>query len=204
MKPKIPIILLGVYLVAFVICAIAPYDRAVWVAENAPIVILVGVLAWIYRHHKYTPLSCVLMFCLIVLHTIGGHYTFERVPFGWVTDTFGFSRNHYDRVCHFTVGFYAYPLAELLLVKKQVNARWVLFAFPLCAIIAVAGAYEVFEWIYSITAEDAAGTAVLGSQGDMWDAQKDILADTLGALFALGLFAVIWRGRLENPDAPGS
>jgi len=128
------------------------------------------------------------MAVFITLHTIGGHYTFERVPFDWFTDTFGFERNHYDRIAHFSVGFYAYPIAEILFRNKLVNSSWVLYLFPLFSIISVAGVYELFEWQYAISADAEAGIAVLGSQGDIWDAQKDILADTLGALLSLLIF----------------
>jgi putative membrane protein len=126
------------------------------------------------------------------------------VPFGWVTDFFGFSRNHYDRMAHFTVGFYAYPLAELLLRKRLVASRFVLIMFPICFILAVAGVYEIFEWRYAVSADPTAGAAVLGSQGDVWDAQKDILADGLGAIVAIMIFyGIHFRtiGCLADPAA---
>ncbi len=128
------------------------------------------------------------MTVFIILHTIGGHYTFERVPFGMVSELFGFERNHYDRVAHFSVGFYAYPIAEYLLRRRLVHSCWIILLFPVFAIATVAGVYEIFEWQYALNSDPAAGIAVLGSQGDIWDAQKDILADTLGALLAIGLF----------------
>jgi putative membrane protein len=152
--------------------------------------LLVGVIAWVQRFHSFSKLSYGMMFFLMALHTIGGHYTFSRVPFDFVTDTFGFERNHFDRVAHFTVGFYAYPLAEILQRRKLVNTRWLLYLFPIFSIVSLAAAYEVFEWRYALTAEPDAGLAVLGSQGDIWDAQKDMLADALGAVFAVGVFAL--------------
>lgn len=179
------------YLVVFLICAISPYDRAVWWAENLPIVILVGAIVFVSRFHLFSPLSYLLMAVLVILHTIGGHYTFERVPFDFVTDLFGFSRNHYDRMAHFTVGFYAYPIAEFLAAKQLVRSRTVLILFPVFAILSLAAAYEIFEWQYALLAEGDAGTAVLGSQGDVWDAQNDMLADGLGAVFAILLFVVV-------------
>jgi putative membrane protein len=194
-KSTLPLVLLGVYVVLFAVCAVSPFDRAVWWAENLPIMLLVLALVVIHRFHRFSPLCYVLMSCLIIMHTIGGHYTFERVPFGFVTDLFGFSRNHYDRVAHFTVGFYAYPIAELLLKRRLVATRWVLFLFPVFAIFTVAGIYEIFEWLYALSADQSSGTAVLGSQGDMWDAQKDMLADGLGALFATALFALVYRNK---------
>ncbi|MBJ75739.1 MAG: hypothetical protein CMJ98_01850, partial [Planctomycetes bacterium] len=114
----------GAYLVLFALCALNPYDRSVWWAENLPIMLLVGVIAWVQRVHSFSKLSYGMMFFLMALHTVGGHYTFSRVPFDFVTETFGFERNHFDRVAHFTVGFYAYPLAEIIQRRKLVNTRW--------------------------------------------------------------------------------
>ena len=48
--------------------------------------------------------------------------------------------------------------------------------------------YELIEWIYAASAAPEAGMAYLGSQGDIWDAQKDMLADTLVAIVATTLF----------------
>jgi len=191
----IPKILLGLYLLLFIALGIAPYDRAVWVAENLPIVAIVALLVIIYRKQRFSDLAYVLMACLIFLHTIGGHFTFERVPFDFVSDLFGFERNHYDRIAHFTVGFYAFPCAELLLRRRLVNSKTILALFPVFFIVTVAAGYELFEWWYAVHADPAAGIAVLGSQGDIWDAQKDMLADSLGALAATGLFfAMHWKG----------
>ncbi|HIA04175.1 MAG TPA: DUF2238 domain-containing protein [Myxococcales bacterium] len=188
-----PRLFFGAYLLLFTVCAVSPFDRAVWWAENLPIVLLVAIIALVQRHHRFSSFSFGMMFCLLVLHTIGGHFTFAMVPFDWVTDTFGFQRNHYDRIAHFTVGFYAFPLAEIIHQRALVNTKWILYLFPVFAIVTLAGAYEVFEWQYAVLGDPQAGLAVLGSQGDIWDAQKDILADTLGAVFAVGCFAVFAR-----------
>jgi putative membrane protein len=192
----VPAVLLAIYLVMFAALGVAPYDRAVWIAENLPIMAIVLLLVTTYRRFRFSDGAYLLMACLVFLHTIGGHFTFERVPFDWVTDLFGFQRNHYDRMAHFTVGFYAFPCAELLLRRKLVSSRWVLLLFPIFFIVTVAAGYELFEWQYAVHAYPTAGIAVLGSQGDIWDAQKDMLADTLGALFATGLFTVVYRRSL--------
>lgn len=199
---RLPVILLGVYLAVFAVCAVSPYDRTVWLAENLPIVLLVALMAWVHRqHHAFSAPALLLATVLPVLHTIGGHYTFERVPFGWVSDLFGFERNHYDRLAHFSVGFYAYALAEGLEVKALVRGRGLAMGMAVTAILALAGAYEIFEWLYALSADPAAGIAVLGSQGDVWDAQKDMLADTLGALAAVLIYAVL--ARRQAPGVTG-
>lgn len=183
------------YLLLFAWAAVEPYDRLTWWAENLPIVGIVAALAALYlRGVRFSVLAYLLMAALICLHTIGGHYTFERVPFGLVTETFGFERNHYDRMAHFTVGFYAYAIAEFLARRGLVRGRAVLFLFPVFAIAFVAMGYELIEWQFAVhSGNPEAGAAFLGSQGDVWDAQKDMLADTLGAVFATALFFAVER-----------
>lgn len=184
--------LTGIYLVLCVLLAIHPVDRTTWFVENLTMWIIVGTL-WIlwYRGIQFSPLAYGLMFVLIYLHTIGGHYTFANVPFDWVTDFLGFERNHYDRVAHFTVGFYAFAIAEWLSTKQLVTSRFLLFTYPVFAIATIAMSYELIEWVYAATANPEAGMAYLGSQGDIWDAQKDMLADTLGAIAATTLFFLL-------------
>lgn len=198
MNNKIPYFLLLVYLGLFTICAIEPYDRSVWWAENVPVMVIVALLVMYWKHYRFSDTSYMLMSVFLLLHTIGGHYTFELVPFDFATNLFGFERNHYDRMAHFSVGFYAYPIAELLLVKGLVRSKPVLYLFPVFAIVTVAGAYEIIEWWYAVFADEAAGIAVLGSQGDIWDAQKDMLADTLGAVFVMALFLRMYREQLTE------
>ncbi len=178
--------LLAFYGVLFFVLAINPIDRATWVVENFTVWIILAVLIGMYmRGLVFSKTAYVLMFILIYLHTIGGHYTFALVPFDWFTDMFGFERNHFDRIAHFSVGFYAYAMAELLVRYRATTSRFILFTYPVFAIATIAMSYELIEWIYAALANPEAGIAYLGSQGDIWDAQKDMLADTLGAIVAM-------------------
>jgi putative membrane protein len=176
------------YLVVFIICAINPYDREVWFAENLPIVLVVFGVYLISRKFEFSNTSYIFMAILPVLHTIGGHYTFELVPFDFITNLFEFERNHYDRIAHFSVGLYAYAICEYLTKNKLVKNYSIAILFAIFAIFTTASVYEIIEWWYAISADESAGIAVLGSQGDIWDAQKDMLADGLGAIFASLMF----------------
>ena len=197
-RSRVPEILLAAYLVFFTVCAIRPYDREVWFAENLPIVLIVAALAATAPRFRFSNSAYVMMAVLVFLHTIGGHFTFERVPFGWVSELFGFERNHYDRMAHFSVGFYAFAAAEILDRRQLVTAKWMLFVVPVMAIFTVASVYEIIEWLFAVSSDPSAGASFLGSQGDIWDAQKDMLADGLGAVFAAALYLVIRRpGGLE-------
>jgi putative membrane protein len=188
MKSKVPVILLCLYLGWFALLAISPYDRVNWFFENLGIVLIVGFLALTQRRFRFSNTAYLLMSVLVFLHTLGGHYTFERVPFGFVTSLFGFSRNHFDRVAHFSVGFYAYPVAEFVWRRNLTRSKTLTVLFGIFAILAFSALYEIIEWLYAASADAAAGAAFLGSQGDIWDAQKDMLADGLGAAAAAAFF----------------
>ncbi|UOQ72337.1 DUF2238 domain-containing protein [Hymenobacter cellulosilyticus] len=187
------------YIILFAVLAINPAERGTWVAENLPIVAIAAALVVLYmRGIRFSNLAYLLMSVLLFMHTIGGHYTFEKVPFDWFNNLFGFKRNMYDRVAHVSVGFYAFAILELLDRYQVIRNRAVAYLFPLCVIGTVAMAYELIEWVYAETAGGDAGAAFLGSQGDIWDAQKDMLADTSGAIFALLLYWL--RNKLAAPS----
>ena len=186
------LVLLSLYGVLFLGLAFNPVDRTTWLVENLTVWIIVGILVGLYRKGiVFSALGYVLMFVLIYLHTIGGHYTFALVPFDWFSDFFGFERNHYDRIAHFSVGFYAYAIIELMVRNKVTTSRFILYTYPVLAIATIAMSYELIEWVYAALANPEAGIAYLGSQGDIWDAQKDMLADTLGAIVAVVLYCLV-------------
>jgi putative membrane protein len=192
MARAFPAFLLAAYLLLFIALGIKPHDRAVWWAENIPIFAIALLLTVLYlRGLVLSHTAYALMSVLLFLHTIGGYYTFERVPFDWFTHAFGFKRNHYDRIAHFSVGFYAYGIAEALELRSLVTRRWVGALLGVCAIGTIAALYEIIEWIYAALAGGSAGAAFLGSQGDIWDAQKDMLADILGALLAAAIYLLV-------------
>lgn len=199
-----PRILLTGYIALFIWGAIGPYDRATWWAENIPIVAVVTTLVVLYvRGIRFSPLAYGLMAVLPYMHTIGGHYTFERVPFEWFNRAFGFERNMYDRVAHFSVGFYAFGVVEYLLARRAMS-RPLASMFAVFAIATVAMSYELIEWWYAAYAGNAeAGANFLGSQGDIWDAQKDMLMDTLGAVTAVVVFLVTRRGANQRRSGLG-
>lgn len=193
MKTKLPHLLFAAYIVYFIVLGIHPFDRAVWYAENIPIFAIAIFLALTYRWFKFSNFSYIMMSVLLFLHTLGGHYTFERVPFDFVTRFFDFSRNNFDRLGHFSVGLYAYPIAEFLERKKLTSSRTMMVLFAIACIFATAAVYEIIEWLYAVNADPSAGIAFLGSQGDIWDAQKDMLLDGSGSLLAAALFLLIRR-----------
>ena len=189
-KDYFPYLLLLIYIGLLVRSGINPVDRGVRFAEEWTVLAVVLVLILTFKKFRFSNFSYLMMFAWIVIHTIWGHYTFENVPFDWFNNLFGFERNMYDRVGHFIIWFYAFPIIELLDRKKMVNNKVVLYLFWFLFMVSLAWLYEIFEWWYAVYFDPATWDAVLGSQGDVWDAQKDMLMDTCGAIFAMILYRI--------------
>jgi len=187
LKKRYPYVLAILFLVTFIALGIDPVDRDVWIVEVIPIIITFLILATTFKKFRFTNFSYTLMALWMFWHTVGGHYTFANVPFDFVTELFDFERNHFDRIGHFVIGFYAFPMTELVLRKKWAGPVLASF-FGLFFVVTIATSYEVIEWLYAVIDGGEAGMEFLGSQGDVWDAQKDMLADTLGAIYSLALF----------------
>ena len=126
--------------------------------------------------------------CFLSLHLFGAHYTYAETPFGfWLQDWFGFERNHYDRIVHFTFGLLlAFPMREILLRQSGLNRAWSYFISINC-ILAFSAVYEVIEMVAAIIVSPELGAAYLGTQGDEWDAQKDAALAFGGAIVAMGV-----------------
>ena len=197
MKNYFPHALAVIFVVFFILLGISPVSREVWIAEIIPVVIIFFALVITFKKFRFSNVAYGLLGLWLFWHTVGGHYTFANVPFGWVNDFLGSERNHFDRVGHFVIGFYAFAMAEWLLRKKLCGFKLAVI-FSVFFIMSVAAAYEIIEWWYAVAEGGDAGVEFLGSQGDIWDAQKDMLSDTLGAITSLILFSFIRPDKKEH------
>lgn len=197
-----PLVLLGIYIIEFILLGIAPYDRIMWATENSFSLLIIGTLVVMYwKGIRFSNLAYTLAASYLYLHTIGGHFTFELVPFDWVSDIFGFERNHFDRVCHFLVGTFAYMAMEFIEQRRLIRNRAFAAFLVIMGIFGVAAVFEIIEWLYAAIAAPEYGDAFLGSQGDIWDAQKDMLSDGLGAMTTLLLYVLLNPKKKNNPAA---
>ena len=179
--------------VASVLSGIAPASRAVWLTEIFWVWGLVAILLVTFRKFRFSGVAYACFFVWCILQIIGAHWTFEHVPMQWLTEPLGLARNPYDRLAHFMVGWFAFPLAELYWRKGWARSVAASAFFAVMTTVAMAGVWEIVEWLYAAIDGGEAGAAFLGSQGDEWDAQKDILCDTLGALCSALLFLLLNR-----------
>ena len=154
----------------------------------------VTLLIVTYRRFQFSDLSYVLIILFMILHAIGAHYTYSKVPLGfWLQEVMDLDRNHYDRLVHFAFGLLlAYPAYELVLRCAKARHGWAL-VLAASTIVAMSGSFEVLESCVAQIVSPELGAAYLGTQGDEWDAQKDTTMAIIGVLISLG-FAFLISG----------
>ena len=169
-------------------------DPANWILENALVILGVIGLFIGYRYLQLSDLSYLLIFVYLALHVYGAMHTYAENPFGaWLQERFDLQRNPYDRIVHFSFGFLlAYPMRELFLIGLK-WPPWVAWALPIELTLSIGAAYELVEWSVADVFFPEQGMAFLGTQGDVWDAQKDIFVAFLGAVLATTI--VSWLKR---------
>ena len=179
------------------ITAIHPHDYTTWWMETAPIFIAVPILVATYKRYTLTPLVYRLLFVHALILMVGGHYTYAEVPLGyWMEDWFGFVRNDYDKIGHFAQGFVpAMLFRELLLRSSPLRQGKLLFTLVTASCLAVSASYELIEWAAAVTMGQGAD-AFLGTQGDPWDTQTDMLMALIGAICAQGVLGKVQDGQL--------
>ena len=188
------------YAVVWVVTALRPLDRHDWFLENLLVFAMVVVLVATYRFFPLSDLSYVLITLFMTLHAVGAHYTYAEVPLGfWMRDTFWFARNHFDRVVHFSFGLLmAYPIREVFLRVANARGFWAYY-LPLDVTLAFSALYEIMEMVIATLVAPGTGAAWLGTQGDVWDAQKDMGLAALGALLCMCITALIRKFRARQP-----
>ncbi len=189
--------LLILYALWWALWAYQPWDFADWVLENILPVIFVPGLIFTRKRFCFSNISYTLMFIFLCLHAIGSHYTYAEVPYEqWtavlgfsLNDLLGFTRNNFDRLVHFSFGLLlAYPILEIFARVADTKGAWSYY-FPLEWVMSLSMIYELIEWAAAEIVGGDLGMAYLGTQGDVWDAHKDMGLATLGAIIAVSVVA---------------
>ena len=186
--------ILGIaYSVWWVALAIKPLDRSDWWMENVLVFLAVGVLVWTHKPFPLSRVSYTCIFIFMMLHALGAHYTYSMVPYQEWFPALAGGRNQFDRLVHFSYGLLlAYPIREMFLRIGNVRGFWGYF-LPLDLTMSTSMLYELIEWGTAVTVGSDLGAAYLGTQGDIWDAHKDMAMASLGALIAMIVTALINR-----------
>jgi putative membrane protein len=193
------ITLLAIVLAVLLWSGISPHDRFTWVLEVFPVILGVPALIYVYPRFRFTPLVYTLIAIHAIILMVGGKYTYAEVPFGfWMQDTFGLARNHYDRIGHFAQGFVPALLAREILLRRSPlrGSRWLPFVvISFC--LAFSALYELIEFWTALATGEAA-EAFLGTQGDPWDTQWDMMLALIGAITALVLLGGVHDRQLRR------
>ena len=188
------LLLTVLYLALWIPLAIAPFDRADWLLENILVVVFAAFLIGSFKRLPLSGISYTLIFVFLCLHAVGAHYTYAEVPYdAWVrnlaggslNEMMGWERNHFDRLVHFSYGLLlAYPIREVFLRVVDARGFWGYF-LPLDVTMSTSMIYELVKWAVAETVGGDLGMAYIGTQGDIWDAHKDMALASLGALIAM-------------------
>lgn len=196
------------YAAVWIVTAIRPFDRSDWLLENLLVFVTVGGLVATYKRFPLSDLSYLMITVFLTLHAVGAHYTYAEVPLGfWVRDALGLSRNHFDRAVHFSFGLLlAYPIREVFLRVAHARGFWAYY-LPLDVTLAFSALYEIVESWTARLVDPGLGDAYLGTQGDIWDAQKDMTAAAIGAVICMTATAILRRvfrkgQRVQSPASP--
>ncbi|MDX3904421.1 MAG: DUF2238 domain-containing protein [Pigmentiphaga sp.] len=194
--------LAAVFVVVWAALAIHPLDRSAWVLENALVIGFFAGLVVSWRYFRFSRLSYTLIFVFLCLHAIGAHYTYAKVPYDawWQALTgrsfnslWGWERNNFDRIVHFSYGLLlAYPIREVFLRVADAKGFWGYF-LPLDFTLSTSALFELFEWAAAEIFGGDLGVAYLGTQGDIWDAHKDMTLAASGAVLAMLATAAVNR-----------
>lgn len=193
---------IGIFLAVWLNSFLGTTDVSNWLLENTLVFLFLGFLILTQRKYQFSDLSLLLICVYLCLHVYGSKYTYAENPLGyWLKDHLHWSRNHYDRIVHFSFGFLlAYPMRELFL-KWLKFPRWVAWLLPIEITMSVSSLYELIEWAVADVFFPSQGDAYLGTQGDIWDAQKDIFLAFLGAILATTIVSSIKRlGRIYSAE----
>jgi len=198
-KQNYPILFSVFTLIILIVSFLMTNDRFTWVLEVFPILLGFPVLFFTYKRFPLTKLIYILLIIHFVILSVGAIYTYAKVPLGfWMQDWFGFSRNNYDKIGHFAQGFVPALLTREILLRTSPlrPGKWLNFIIvSIC--LAISAFYELIEWWVSAL-QGASAEDFLGTQGDPWDAQSDMLFALIGAIVALIVFAKLHNRLLKE------
>ncbi len=193
------LVLAGLFALVWALLSIAPLDRPAWVIQNIAILAAVLALALTRRRFQFSRGAYTCIFAYLCLAEIASHYTYSRTPYdAWfaaltgrsLDELLGWERNNFDRIVHFAYGFLlVFPTREVFLRVVRVRGFWG-YALPVDLIMSTSMLFELIEWSTAVLFAGGEPTYV-GTQGDVWDAQKDMALASLGALLAMCIAAFV-------------
>jgi len=184
-----------ILILLLILSGLDPFDRATWLMEVLPVLIVLPILLMTYQKFPLTNLLYTLIFFHAIVLMVGGAYTYARVPFGFeMAQWFGLDRNPYDKIGHFMQGFVPAIAAREILIRNRILAKGKMLSFiVICIVLAISATYELIEWAAALVLGQGA-EEFLGPQGYEWDTQSDMFFALIGAIAASVLLSK-WHNR---------
>jgi len=171
------------FFIGLIVSGIHPHDYFTWLLEVFPGIVGFLILLLSYKKFRFTDLTYIFILIHCYILFIGGHYTYAEVPlFDWIKELFHQSRNNYDKVGHFAQGFIPAMVVRELFIRLEIvkRGKWLSF-LCVCVCLSISACYELFEWFVAVVSGQSA-EAFLGTQGDIWDTQSDMLFALIGSI----------------------
>jgi putative membrane protein len=190
--------LVAVFLLIWLVLAIDPVHRGIWMLENVLVVTVFPVVLWLDKRYQFNDWTFFSLTLFVVLHLFGANLTYNTMTyFSWFSNWFGLDRNYYDQLIHFLFGLLVF-VSFFEIFYHQGHSRRLSYLIAFLFISSIGSWYEVLEWLAMVffcpLGEAACASAV--TQGDVWDAQKDMIYSVIGAAIAL-LLHMLWGERRE-------
>jgi putative membrane protein len=184
----------GLLALAIALAAYRPDTYFDWALENGVVVAFLAALALTYKRFAFSDLSYLMIVVYLSVHEFGAHYKYSDVPLGeWLKPLLHTTRNHYDRIAHFSFGFLlSYPMREVAIRSLRVSGRWLYF-LPVECTLAFSAIYEMLEALMANILTPERGEEFVGMQGDQWDSQEDMFMAGLGSLAAVLIMAAVMK-----------
>ncbi|MCM1958841.1 DUF2238 domain-containing protein [Acinetobacter modestus] len=197
-QPKTLCLAAIILILLLLLSGLQPYDRATWLMEVVPVLVVLPILFATYSRFPLTNLLYSLIFLHAIVLIVGGAYTYARVPLGFeIAQWFSLDRNPYDKIGHFMQGFVPAIAAREILIRHQILAKGKMLSFiVICIVLAISATYELIEWAAALALGQGA-QEFLGTQGYEWDTQSDMFFALIGAIAAL-LFLSKWHNQQLN------
>jgi len=195
-------ILVVIFFLVWILLAINPVDPGIWALENILVVTVFPVVLWLDRRYSFNNLTYLSLTVFVILHLIGAHMTYDAMTyFSWFSDLFGWERNYYDQVIHLLFGLMVFvPFFEIF--YHQGVSRKLSYLIAFLFITAIGAWYEILEWVtmavFCEQTDKVCSVAI--TQGDIWDAQKDMAYAIIGSTIAL-FFHNLWGKKERKSQA---
>lgn len=178
-------------------------DLTNWWIENILVLLFIPWFYFLNRKFLFSNTSLIFLFFFLWIHIYGAQMSYTYNTAGeWFRTTFDLWRNPYDRFVHFNFGLLmVFPTWDYLVYRWQAPVKWSYFIATLL-LFAMATFFELIEWFVAAISDSATGETYVATQGDVWDAHKDIGLAWIAATLVMTLLCFYINKKRSTVQTP--